>query len=119
MALDKKHLDELNRLRKRYYISHMQPELFELYQTAIQEPNQNESAYGILDLVGSVHQMTISERNGEYIIKGGSWFSENPQLDCQAWAEEKISKDEKRMDVGFRCVRPIFSTDDLNCNDSA
>jgi len=46
MALDKKHLDELNRLRKRYYISHMQPELFELYQTAIQEPNQNESAYG-------------------------------------------------------------------------
>ncbi len=64
-------------------------------------------------MVGDVYEMTDTQEGGDYAIKGGSWFSADPETECQAYNRETIQLREKRMDVGFRCVKPIFSKDDL------
>ncbi|MCP4702731.1 MAG: formylglycine-generating enzyme family protein, partial [Gammaproteobacteria bacterium] len=109
LALDKQHEPQLNQQRKKHYVDLMEPELAELCLNALQEPAQNESPCGIRELAGSIYQMTVSESGGAFLIKGGSWFSENPREACQAWAAETINARDKRMDAGFRCVKPIFS----------
>ncbi|MCP4697278.1 MAG: SUMF1/EgtB/PvdO family nonheme iron enzyme [Gammaproteobacteria bacterium] len=116
LALDKQHEPQLNQLRKKHYVDLMEPELAELCLNALHEPAQNESPCGIRDLAGSIYQMTVSESGGAFLIKGGSWFSENPREACQAWAAETINARDKRMDAGFRCVKPIFSKEDLQDN---
>ncbi|MCI5165075.1 MAG: hypothetical protein D3903_03030 [Candidatus Electrothrix sp. GM3_4] len=68
---------------------------------------------GILDLAGSIYQLTVLEKGSRYIIKEGSWFTENPQEACMGWAEDTVKLHQKRMDVGFRCVKPIFSREDI------
>jgi tetratricopeptide (TPR) repeat protein len=105
---DKWYEKYVNSQRKGTYIELMQPELLKLYLPSLHETGENSSPYGIHNLVGSIYQMTVSEDYGDFAIKGGSWFSENPQEECKAWAEETIKAREKRMDVGFRCVKPIF-----------
>jgi hypothetical protein len=67
----------------------------------------------VRDLVGAIYQLTVSESGNRFQIKGGSWFSRNPQDSCQAWRAQMIGLRDRRMDVGFRCVKPIFSRDDL------
>lgn len=113
LALDKIHESQLNALRREHYNALMQPELAELYLNSLHEPTQNESAYGVRDLTGSIYHLTVTESDEWFAIKGGSWFSENPQEACQAWAVEWIKARDKRMDTGFRCVKPIFGREDL------
>jgi len=103
----------IDRQRKEIYYELMQPELLELYLSALQETVEDSSPYGVHDLTGSIYQMTISEKYDEFTIKGGSWFSANPKEECKAWAEQTIKTTDKRMDIGFRCVKPIFSKEDL------
>ena len=82
---------------------------------SLQKPGTNESVYGVRDLTGSIAHWTVTERNGgaQFQLKGGSWFAEHPKEACQAWAEEWLGPRDKRMDVGFRCVKPIFGREDL------
>ena len=107
------HKPEIERLRRKNYFALMQPELNELYVNTLLEPAQNESIYGVHDLTGSISHLTVTESGERFAIKGGSWFSENPQEACQPWATEWIKAGDKRMDTGFRCVKPIFSREDI------
>jgi len=111
--LRRQHAKALSRVRKKHYTAMMAPELAEMYQNVINRTIFNESPEGVHNLVGVVHQLTETIVGDEFQIKGGSWFSENPKEACKGWASETIRADDKRMDVGFRCVFPIFSRDDL------
>lgn len=113
--LRKEHPDDVKLLRKNAYLLLMQSDLQELYMPTLLNSVSNESTYGVRDLTGTIAHWTLTERNGgkEFCLKGGSWFSENPQQACQAWEEEWLAPQNKRMDVGFRCVKPIFSREDL------
>jgi formylglycine-generating enzyme required for sulfatase activity len=55
--------------------------------------------------------MTVTEHGGTFVIKGGSWFSKSPPESCRAWSEQTIRRRDKRMDLGFRCVKPMFGND--------
>lgn len=101
-SLKRKRFDELN-----------QASLFNLAVKYLNSLEENQSPYGVYNMVGNIYEMTETEEYGKYHIKGGSWFSENPHQECQAWAKEPLKKQEKRIDVGFRCVKPIFSNADI------
>nr|VFK53476.1 MAG: Tetratricopeptide repeat-containing protein [Candidatus Kentron sp. TUN]VFK54814.1 MAG: Tetratricopeptide repeat-containing protein [Candidatus Kentron sp. TUN] len=107
-ALEKEYPEHAARLKRERYDELRHPPLFTRALEYLQKLEQNQGPYGIRDLVGSIHQFTISERGDGFLIKGGSWFSENPKEACRGWAAEVIGARNRRMDVGFRCVRPIF-----------
>ncbi|MCP4698309.1 MAG: formylglycine-generating enzyme family protein [Gammaproteobacteria bacterium] len=110
---DKEYEATISEQRKTRYIELMEAELAESSLNALQGSELNESFCGIRDMVGDNYEMSISESGGRYIIKGGSWFCEDPEKACMAWAADSIKGGEKRLDVGFRCVKPIFSREDL------
>ncbi|MBF0436424.1 MAG: SUMF1/EgtB/PvdO family nonheme iron enzyme [Magnetococcales bacterium] len=112
-SLGKEHEDALNKTRKQHYLGLMLPELLTLYQQALTVSRGNVSPEGVRDLVGSVWQWSLTEQGSDFFVKGGSWFSRQPQETCLGWNEEALSPREKRMDVGFRCVKPIFSKKDI------
>lgn len=109
LTLDKQHENQLNQLRQNRYFELMESELAEAATKAFCKPAANESVFGVRDLIGSIYHLTMSERDGKCILKGGSWFSGNPKEACKGWSENTIGRDEKRMDVGFRCVKPAFN----------
>ncbi len=110
--LDKKHEAQLMALSKQHYTDLMMPELHKMYLKSMRKPGDNSSPYGVADMVGTVYEMTCTELNKQFVLKGGSWFDGNPQESCKAYSRQFISPRQKRMDVGFRCVKPIFCRED-------
>jgi formylglycine-generating enzyme required for sulfatase activity len=75
--------------------------------------NTNASVYGVYDMVGSNYEWTDTQHYSECVIKGGSWRSYVPEEDCKAYNFLDVEAGTKRMDLGFRCVKPIFSKKDI------
>ena len=113
MELDEKPVPQLNALRKQYYTDLMQPFIADLYWKSSGIPGENFSPYNIANMVGHIFEMTISQKDNDFFIKGGSWFSNDPENACRAYSSETVKALEKRMDVGFRCVKPVFSKKDV------
>jgi len=114
MEFGNTHEAELNALRKQYYIEMMSPVLTKMYLEIAQTLGDNFSPYGVANMVGTVSEMTISQKENDFFIKGGSWFSADPENACMSFSRETIKALEKRMDVGFRCVKPVFSKADVD-----
>lgn len=85
------------------------PELMNESINILIRNENNISPYGILDMVGAINEMTISQEDSQFFIKGGSWFSANPEEACQSFSRETVSAYGRRMDLGFRCVKPVFA----------
>jgi formylglycine-generating enzyme required for sulfatase activity len=103
----------LNAARKRSYIEMMSVHLAETYYKTSGISGENISHYKISNMVGHIFEMTISQEDNDFFIKGGSWFSADPENACQSFSRETVKALEKRMDLGFRCVKPIFSKKDV------
>jgi formylglycine-generating enzyme required for sulfatase activity len=67
-----------------------------------------------MNMVGMVYELTMTENEGVVVLKGGSWLDSNPQESCKASARNFILPRQKRMDVGFRCVKPVFCREDVD-----
>lgn len=111
IELEKEHPRDLALLRRRNYDAFNLPLLADVGLEYMNRPEKNVSPYGVCNMVGNIYEMTETETGERHLIKGGSWFVENPQQDFQAWTNDSLSlkTKEKRIDVGFRCVKPIFS----------
>ncbi|MBF0378420.1 MAG: SUMF1/EgtB/PvdO family nonheme iron enzyme [Desulfamplus sp.] len=109
MGLDKVHEPQLNAIKKQFYMELMSPTIAEMYLKTVHTPGENHSPYNVANMVGHIFEMTISQEDNDFFIKGGSWFSADPEKDCQSFSRETVKALEKRMDVGFRCVKPVFS----------
>ncbi len=113
-ALEKDHPEDVALLKRRAYDHFNLPLLANTATDCLNQLEENSSPYGIYNMVGNIYEMTETEVGENFLIKGGSWFSKNPKENCLASASETITNKEKRIDVGFRCVKPIFSNDDIN-----
>ncbi|MCP4107372.1 MAG: formylglycine-generating enzyme family protein [Desulfobacteraceae bacterium] len=116
--LETKFEKDVTSIKKARYNEINQASLFDNYLQSLKRFEQNTSPFGVNNMAGDIYEMTVSEASGKYIIKGGFWFSANPEQECMAWASDTIKPREKRMDIGFRCVKPIFSKDDLGVSTS-
>ncbi len=109
MKLDQAQKNRLNAARKRSYIEMMSPQLTEMYAETSGIPGDNLSPFTISNMAGHIFEMTISQEENDFFIKGGSWFSGAPEHACRAYYRETAKALEKRMDLDFRCVKPVFS----------
>lgn len=91
----------------------MSPLIAQMYLKTADIPGKNHSPYNVANMVGHIHEMTISQEDNDFFIKGGSWFSADPESACQSFSRETVKALERRMDVGFRCVKPVFSKKDV------
>lgn len=79
--------------------------------TSIASYVNDESPYGVRDLIGNVWEWTADEEKArglgvsetKRIIKGGAWNSPGRTIDCSV--QSRFWPDHKHDNVGFRCVR--------------
>jgi formylglycine-generating enzyme required for sulfatase activity len=61
---------------------------------------------GAQDMAGNVWEWTSTEADGGAILKGGSWFENNPAL-LRGAAKMIEQPEHSSADIGFRCVKDL------------
>ena len=94
------------------------PELFNLYLDFFSEKSESYKDFAETSsmMLSNLHEWTITRNIHDqrfYFAKGGSWLSKKPKEDYKAFNKIFLFKESKRIDLGFRCVIPIFSKNDL------
>ena len=109
-TLDKMFEANINNLRKDFHSQIMGPELQDMYIQCAGKTPTNLSPYGVSNMTGLITEMVVSDADGSVLLKGGSWFSADPENDCRTFQRIPLSAwmQKKRMDVGFRCVKPVL-----------
>ena len=113
LELEEEFEDDVAKLKKERYDEFNMQKYHDRAIATWDRPETNVSPYGIRNMAGDIREMTDTRQGDRYAVKGGSWFSADPEAECRAYHRSAFKLREKQMDVGFRCVKPIFSKDDL------
>lgn len=79
---------------------------------------ENKSPYGIYDLLGNTFEYSRSfigsgETDSLLVLKGFSWLRDGTNMERTIWDKQYSFIHNKWADVGFRCVKRIYSKEDL------